>query len=250
VKSRLGLLLLLSLALAAGCAKQPAAVPAASTQPAAKAPKVPLAAQPTKPTAGAKRIAVTIDDGPALTYSVKAMDEAEKYGGHVTFFVTGQRLGPDPQMIRLMQKRGHLIGNHTFNHVNLTTLPDEKIRAQLGQTNDLIVAQGGAKPTFFRPPYGGHNARVDGVAAALGLRPVMWDIDPEDWNQKNTGAHTVSYILSHAQPNKIVLIHQVHNTYLVLDQIFAGLHRQGFTVVRVDQLPKYAAAPPPPGRVP
>lgn len=185
---------------------------------------------------------MTIDDGPALTYVLKAMDEAEKVGGHLTFFVTGRHLSQDPQIARIITRRGHQIGNHTWNHVALAKQPEAKIRQELGSLNDLIVKSGGAKPTFFRPPYGSHNAFVDKIAASMGLKLAMWDVDPQDWNGK-PGAQTVSIILSHARPNAIVLMHEVHNTYLSLGAIFGGLTKMGYTLVRLDQLPPKSPKP-------
>ena len=85
-----------------------------------------------------KRIAITIDDGPSLTYTIKAMDACEKYGGKLTFFVEGTYCQREPQIIKLMQKRGHQIGNHSFDHANLAKLPEDKVRYQLGHTNDVI----------------------------------------------------------------------------------------------------------------
>jgi peptidoglycan/xylan/chitin deacetylase (PgdA/CDA1 family) len=186
-----------------------------------------------------KRIAITIDDGPSLTYTLKAMDECEKHGGRLTFFVVGTWLERDPQIIKLMQKRGHQIGNHTYEHVDLTKQSEDKIRWQLGHTNDIIVKQGGAKPTFMRPPYGSHNALVDRICAELGLKVVLWDIDTDDWRSDRSGEQTVQYVLSHAKPDAVVLMHQVHNTYTVLDRIFDGLAKAGFTCVRLDELPRY-----------
>ena len=196
----------------------------------------PAATSPQPPPRGAKLIAITIDDGPALTYVLKAMDEAEKVGGHLTFFVTGRHLSQDPQIARIITKRGHQIGNHTWDHVALAKLPEAKIRQELGSVNDLIVKSGGARPTFYRPPYGSHNAFVDKIAASMGLKCAMWDVDPQDWNGK-PGAQTTSIILSQARPNAIILMHEVHNTYLSLGTIFGGLTKRGFTLVRLDQLP-------------
>lgn len=74
------------------------------------------------------------------------------------------------------------------------------------------------------------------------MKLVLWDIDPQDWRASNPPSRTVSYIVSHARPNAVVLIHEVHNTYTVLGRIFAGLHREGYTCVRLDELPRYPTA--------
>ena len=71
------------------------------------------------------------------------------------------------------------------------------------------------------------------------MRVVMWDVDTSDWRTTTSGAATVAYVLGHARPDTIVLMHQLHNTYTVLDQVFAGLHQMGYTCVRLDELPRY-----------
>lgn len=195
---------------------------------------------------GAKPVAVTIDDGPALKYVLGAMDAAEANGSQITFFVTGRHLAQDPQIARLITKRGHLIGNHTWDHVALAKCPPAKVRDQLARVNDLIVKSGGARPTFFRPPYGSHSATVDKIGAQLGMRVVMWDIDPQDW-ARGPGAQTLDYIFSHLRPGAIILIHEVHNTYGVLGRLFAGLKQRGYVSVRVDQLPRFARKSGAPG---
>lgn len=186
-----------------------------------------------------KRIAITIDDGPSLTYSVKAMEECEKYGGKLTFFVEGIYCQREPQIIKLMQKRGHQIGNHSWDHTNLAKLPEDKVRFQLGHTNEVVVQQGGTKPTYMRPPFGARNDLVDRICAEMGMKVVFWDVDTSDWEASHSGAQTVQYVLSHARPDAVVLMHQVHNTYTVLDQVFAGLNKAGYTCVRLDELPRY-----------
>lgn len=183
-----------------------------------------------------KLVAVTIDDGPSLKYVLRAMEAAERHGCKVTFFVTGRWLAKDPQIARRICERGHQIGNHTWDHVALANCPPAKIRDQLKRVNDLIVKSGGKRPTVFRPPYGSHNATVDKIAAELGMKVTMWDIDPRDW-AGGPGQKTLSTIFSQLKPGRLILIHEVHNTYEVLDQLFAGLQQRGYTSVRVDQLP-------------
>jgi peptidoglycan-N-acetylglucosamine deacetylase len=208
--------------LVAGC--QAAPIHQAPARPVAKAPS-------------GKLVAVTIDDGPALKYVLHAMDAAEKNGCKVTFFVTGRWLVKDPQIARRICERGHQIGNHTWDHLALAKLSAAKIKDELSRVSDLIVKSGGKRPTVFRPPYGSHNATVDKVGAALGMKVTMWDIDPQDW-AGGSGQKTLSTIFSQLKPGRIILIHEVHNTYEVLDQLFAGLRQRGYTSVRVDQLPR------------
>ena len=186
-----------------------------------------------------KRIAITFDGDPVPAFVTRAMDEAEKYGGKITFFLVSENLAHKPQVVPAIEKRGHEIGNHSYNHPHLDRCSEEQIRYQLGHTNDIIAAQGGTKPTFMRPPFGDHNARSDRITRELGMKVVLWDVDPTDWREGKPGVTVADYVLSHAKPDAVVLLHQGDNTYGVLDRIFAGLNAQGFTCVRLDELPRY-----------
>ncbi|MEI6501377.1 MAG: PaeR7I family type II restriction endonuclease [Armatimonadota bacterium] len=166
------LVLLAASALVAGCRTPPQAVSPQAAAPAVrKASHKPLAPKPViAPSTNAKRVAVTIDDGPSLKYVLKAMDCAEAHGSRVTFFVTGRWLVKDPQIARRISERGHEIGNHTWDHVALAKCSPAKVRNELTRVNDLIVKSQGERPTVFRPPYGSHNATVDKVGRELGSR--------------------------------------------------------------------------------
>ncbi|MEI6503756.1 MAG: polysaccharide deacetylase family protein [Armatimonadota bacterium] len=233
----------------AGCRTAPqAASPKIAVPAAHKASRTPLALKPAVyPPANVKRVAVTIDDGPSLKYVLKAMDCAEAHGSRVTFFVTGRWLVKDPQIARRISERGHEIGNHTWDHVALAKCPPAKVRDELSRVNALIAKSRGERPTVFRPPYGSHNATVDKVGRELGMQVVMWDIDPQDW-ARGPGQKTLDTIFSQLRPNSVILIHEVHNTYEVLDQLFSGLQKRGYTSVRVDELPRFAAQSRPTGR--
>lgn len=235
------LALLAASLLVTGCRTAPKA---ASPRPAVPTPrkldpKIAALKPAVYPPANTKRVAVTIDDGPSLKYVLKAMDCAEAHGSRVTFFVTGRWLVKDPQIARRITERGHQIGNHTWDHVALSKCPPAKVRDELTRVNDLIVRSRGERPSLFRPPYGSHNAAVDKVGQALGMQVVMWDIDPQDW-AGGSSQKTLDTIFSQLRPNRIILIHQVHNTYEVLDQLFSGLQKRGYASVRVDELPRFA----------
>ena len=186
-----------------------------------------------------KRIAITFDGDPVPAFVTRAMDEAERYGGKVTFFLVSENLAHKPEVVPSIEKRGHEIGNHSYSHPHLDRCSEEKIRYQLGHTNDIIAEQGGSKPTFMRPPFGDHNARSDRICRELGMKVVLWDVDPTDWREGKPGEKVLEYVLNHAKPDAVVLLHQGDNTYGILERLFAGLNEQGFSCVRLDELPRY-----------
>ena len=76
---------------------------------------------------------------------------------------------------------GDVLGDHTFTHPDLTTVPD--VREQLQRTIGVIRSLTGYTPCVFRPPYGDYDASVLETARSLGLATVLWNVDPSDWAQ-------------------------------------------------------------------
>lgn len=135
---------------------------------------------------------LTFDDGPGPDTS-RFLDLLSAYGARATFFVTGPNTAADPGLARRIVADGHAIANHSWNHPRLTSLSDAGIRQELASTNDAVQAATGVTPTCYRPPYGATNARVQALAAAVGLPNAewtagagsshagLWDIDTNDW---------------------------------------------------------------------
>src|SRR5262249_15708075 len=76
---------------------------------------------------------------------------------------------------------GNGIGNHSWDHPDLTTLPPDQVRSELQSTTDKIASLAGTRPTLWRPPYGYFNDTVTQIASSLGLSMRLWDVNPEDY---------------------------------------------------------------------
>lgn len=155
--------------------------------------------RPARP--GGAAVYLTFDDGPNPAYTPQILDALADYHAKATFFVLGQAATAHPELVRRARAAGHRIGNHSWNHPQLTKLPNPVIRTQLLNTNKAI---GGA--TCVRPPYGDHNPRVDAVISGVGAKTVMWSIDPIDWSRPGVDA-IVSRIESQVQAGSIILMH-------------------------------------------
>ena len=101
-----------------------------------------------------KRIAITFDDGPDGISTPVLLDGLKERGVRASFFVIGQEAEEHPDLIRRMQKEGHLIGNHTYHHVELTKVDQETERKEIEKTNEVIENITGETVAFIRPPYG------------------------------------------------------------------------------------------------
>ena len=96
-----------------------------------------------------KRIAITFDDGPHRLYTPKLLDGLKERGIHATFFLVGENIGNNEALVKRMAEEGHLIGNHTFSHVQLTKMKKEDACREVQQTNERICAVTGASGSLY-----------------------------------------------------------------------------------------------------
>lgn len=185
------------------------------------------------PTAG-NRIALTIDDGYDDEVVAGYVDFVARTGIHLTFSPNGRydhAWAPHANVLRPLLERGQIqIINHTFSHLDLRTMADPEIRAEL-ERNDEWVSRtfGTSTRPYYRPPYGFHNVHVDGVAAELGYRNmVMWSGSYGD-SRVVTPDYLMSQANKYLQPGVIMLGHANHPTVL-------GLFDQIMELVRERQL--------------
>lgn len=101
-----------------------------------------------------RKIAITFDDGPHPYYTEQLLDGLKERGVHATFFVTGEHAELHPDIIRRMQEEGHLIGNHTYSHIQLTKQNRETFKEELIHTNEILEEIIGEEVVYVRPPYG------------------------------------------------------------------------------------------------
>ena len=178
-----------------------------------------------------KRIAITFDDGPHRLYTPKLLDGLKERGIHATFFLVGENIGNNEALVKRMAEEGHLIGNHTFSHVQLTKMKKEDACREVQQTNERICAVTGAPVLYIRPPYGSWN---DELQAEIPMTVTLWNLDSEDWKSQNTGK-IVELVESEAKEGSIILLHDIFDTSVEAAlRIVDDLTAQGYTFVTVD----------------
>ena len=101
-----------------------------------------------------KRVALTFDDGPYPNLTRQLLDGLRERGVKASFFVVGENAKAYPDVIKTMYEDGHLIGNHTYHHVQLTEVGEEKFKEEIRMTNEVLSEITGETPAFIRPPYG------------------------------------------------------------------------------------------------
>lgn len=180
-----------------------------------------------------KRIALTFDDGPDPQYTIELLDGLKKRGVHATFFVMGKQAEQYPEIIKRMEEEGHLIGNHTYSHIQLKKSNREEFKAELTKTSEIIQEITGEELQYVRPPYGAWDKAFE---TELNMFPVLWTIDPLDWC-KNDASCIVRNVLSKAGENDIILMHdQYPSSIAAALEIVDALKGQGYEFVTVEEL--------------
>ncbi|MDF2374664.1 MAG: polysaccharide deacetylase family protein [Verrucomicrobiales bacterium] len=184
-----------------------------------------------------KVIAITFDDGPHGVNTPRLLDMLKKRNVKATFYVVGNMVKYNPQLLRRMIAEGHEIGNHTVTHGTLSKMSDAALRKELQDAHDMIVAETGVAPRSMRPPGGAiKNDQKKLMLKEFGYPTILWSVDPEDW--KKPGASVVtSRLVNGAKPGGILLVHDLHASTVdampsTLDQLLA----KGYRFVTVSEL--------------
>lgn len=186
---------------------------------------------PTKP-----MVALTFDDGPHPKYTERILKALEKHNGRATFFVVGNLIPKNESIIKKMAEQGNQIGNHSYNHKDLTTLNATAIKSQMQKTDALIKKITGYTPDIMRPTYGSVN---NVVRKSVDMPMIMWSIDTEDWKTRNT-KKIVNHVMSKVQDGDIVLMHDIHQTTAEAAEIVVEkLSKQGYQLVTIEELFEY-----------
>ena len=125
-----------------------------------------------------RKIAITFDDGPHPRYTEQLLDGLKERGVVATFFVTGEHAELHPEVIERMKEEGHLVGNHTYSHIQLTKNNREVFKEELIKTNEILKEITGEEVQYVRPPYGSWDKSFE---KELNMFPVLWTVDTLDW---------------------------------------------------------------------
>ncbi|MDX6739982.1 polysaccharide deacetylase family protein [Actinocorallia sp. A-T 12471] len=183
----------------------------------------------------AKCVALTFDDGPG-PYTAELLKTLAAEKVRATFFVLGEKVAEHPDVLRATVAAGHQIGNHTWDHRDLTGLDAAGVRSQLTRTADLVRKVAGVRPALMRPPYGASDRKVAKELEGLGLPEVTWTIDPQDWRGMGRDA-VAAKVLKQVQPGEIVLLHDIkRESVKAVPRIVKELKKRGYVFATVSEL--------------
>ena len=183
--------------------------------------------------AGGKKIALTFDDGPHPYYTQQLLKGLKERNVKATFFITGQNVKAYPEIVKEIYAEGHLIGNHTYSHIQLTSKNEESFKQEIVRTNEAIKEVTGQDTIYVRPPYGSWNKEFE---KELNMFPVLWTVDPLDWCSSDA-SRIVRSVCSKAKENDIILMHDQYKTTVTAAlKIVDELTQKGYEFVTVDEL--------------
>ena len=181
----------------------------------------------------APKIALTFDDGPSTAWTPALLDGLKERGVKATFFLIGENADKNPEIVKRMAEEGHLIGNHTYHHVELTKVSENEARLELADTSAVIVRITGKEPEYMRPPFGAWQRKLE---QEIQMLPVIWTIDPLDWTTENQD-EIVNKVVTEAEENDIILLHDCYKSSIEAGlRIVDILQEEGFVFVTVDEL--------------
>ncbi|WP_172299473.1 polysaccharide deacetylase family protein [Bacillus sp. WMMC1349] len=168
-------------------------------------------------------------------YLTKMLPILKKYQVKATFFIEGKWVEKHPDLAKTIFNDGHEIGNHSYNHPDMSKLTSERISEQLQLTNEIIKKTLQVEPKWFAPPSGSFRKEVVDQAHHLGMGTIMWTVDTIDW-QKPQPAVLQHRVLSKVHNGAIILMHPTDATAKSLAILIQKLRGKGFQIGTVSQL--------------
>ncbi|UII56536.1 delta-lactam-biosynthetic de-N-acetylase [Cytobacillus spongiae] len=187
-----------------------------------------------------KEIYLTFDNGYENGYTAKILDVLKKERVPAAFFVTGHYLESAPDLVKRMVKEGHIVGNHSWHHPDLTKVSDEKLAKELLMVKEKTAELTGVKEMrYLRPPRGVLSERTIALAKKEGYTHVMWSLAFVDWHidQQKGWEYSYNHIMKQIHPGAILLLHTVSKDNAeALEKVIQDLKKKGYRFKSLDDL--------------
>ncbi len=187
-----------------------------------------------------KNLYLTFDEGYENGYSAQILDVLKQSGTPAAFFITGDYLKNEPELVKRMVDEGHIVGNHTKNHPSMpsvTNLP--KIVEEITGLDDEFYALTGKHMKYIRPPKGEFSERTLAISKDLGYKTVFWSFAYADWERgKVNGAqYAYEHVMPYLHDGAVILLHAVSKDNAdALSQIIIDARAKGYTFKSLDEI--------------
>lgn len=183
-----------------------------------------------------KKVALTFDAAWGADKTQQILDILAENQVQATFFLVGFWVEENPELVKAIAQSGCDIGNHSQNHLKMSTLSEADIDKEIRSVNEAVEQLTGQKPKYFRAPFGDYNNRLIGAVEDMGMIPIQWDVDSLDWKGLDA-TQILGRVTKSVKGGSIVLCHN-NSDHIVdaLPLLIANLINQGYQIVPLHEL--------------
>lgn len=179
------------------------------------------------------KIALTFDDGPHPVYTPRLLQGLKERNVKATFFIVGKNAEDNPELVKRIREEGHLLGNHTYSHVQLTGMEEEDACRELVRASEVVERITGEHLEYVRPPFGSWNEELD---CDIPMIPVFWSVDSRDWTTRNV-SEIVRRVVTQTKEDDIILMHDYYSSSIdAALKIIDAMTAKGYEFVTADEL--------------
>lgn len=168
-------------------------------------------------------------------YVPELLSILKKHHVKATFFIEGKWAKNNAELVKMIHEQGHLIGNHAYNHPDMSRLSNQNMVEQIVQTNDIIKAIIGTTPKWFAPPSGSYNDHVVQVGHQLNMETVLWTVDTIDWKNPSVSV-MLNRVNEKLHPGATILMHPTEATARGLDQLITSIKGKKLKINTIEKL--------------
>ncbi len=184
-------------------------------------------------------VALTYDDGPSDLATDEIIATLDKYGVKATFFMIGKQVMLFPEQARSVSEHGHEIGTHTYNHTEMTAVPEAEWEEGFTEGVQWIKDVTGREPVIMRPPSGEMTDEGMAFLGRKSMPAILWSLDTKDWRTRDAQS-TAEAVLDSVQDGDIILMHDLYQSTAEATEIFLPeLLERGYQIVTVSELSAY-----------
>ncbi|WAA13557.1 polysaccharide deacetylase family protein [Fervidibacillus halotolerans] len=185
---------------------------------------------PEKPT-----VAITINVAWGNEYISSILATLKRQQVHATFFLEGKWAKQNTDLVKMIFNEGHEIGNHSYSHPDFARLTVAETKKELEETNRIIEAAIGVKPSLFAPPSGSFREETVQIADEMNMQTIMWTVDTIDWRNPPTEV-VLNRVRKQVHNGAIILMHPTESTSNALEQILIELKDRGYIPSTISEL--------------
>ena len=185
-----------------------------------------------------KAVALTFDDGPDPIHTPRILDILEENNIKATFFLIGSNIETYPELVKRIYDEGHIIGNHTVDHICMPEASEEEIKEDVMELHTALYNKFNYEMKYIRPPKGEYSEKTVAYTNTLGYKTVMWSFAYDDWDENKQGREEYgkNKILDNVHNGEVMLLHSTSkDNSNILDYCIKQIKSMGYEFKSLDE---------------